>query len=253
MRRIGIVLLAAAGIGLSGAASAADLGTAPIYRKAPAAVPFTWTGSYIGGYVGGAFGAQNTVTSVPVDGTGAPVFAGPAASYKYDGSVIGGYTGGYNWQVAPNWVIGYEGETGYMGNKGSAAFAGSATSVATTRVEGIYSAWTARLGYAVDRSLVYAKGGLALAEFKTGVFDGTLGINTVEREYRLGYAVGAGWEYAFDPKWSAKIEYLYLGFDKNVTTAGGFPAPLVTTTRLPGIHTVKVGANYKFDWFGLLR
>lgn len=253
MGRIGIVLLAAAGIGLSQAASAADLGTAPIYAKAPAVAPFTWTGSYIGGYVGGAFGGQDAVTGVPVNGAGIPAFGGPAVSYKYDGSFIGGYTGGYNWQVAPNWVIGYEGETGYMGNKGSAAFAGSATSVATTRVEGIYSAWTARLGYAADRSLIYAKGGLALAEFKTGVFDGTVGIDTMQRKYRLGYAVGAGWEYAIAPRWSAKVEYLYLGFDKNVTTAGGFPAPLFTTTRLPGIHTVKVGANYKWDWFSLLR
>jgi hypothetical protein len=44
--------------------------------------------------------------------------------------VIGGYTSGYNWQFAPNWVIGYEGETGYIGVKGSSAYAGSATSIA---------------------------------------------------------------------------------------------------------------------------
>lgn len=253
MRRIGIVLLAAAGIGLSQTASAADLGTAPIYRKAPVAAPFTWAGSYIGGYVGGAFGAKDAVTGVPVDGAGTPAFGGPAVSYKYDSSFIGGYTGGYNWQAASNWVIGYEGETGYIGSKGSAAFAGQATAVATAKMEGIYSAWTARLGYAADRSLIYAKGGLALAEFKTGVFDGVNGIDTMHRKYRLGYAVGAGWEYAIDPKWSAKIEYLYLGFDKDVTTSGGFPAPLYTTTRVPGVHTVKVGANYKWDWFSLLR
>ena len=53
MRKIAVLLLAAAGVGLAGAASAADLGTAPIYRKAPPPVQvFSWTGGYIGGYVG---------------------------------------------------------------------------------------------------------------------------------------------------------------------------------------------------------
>ena len=124
MRKIAVLLLAAAGVGLAGAASAADLGTAPIYRKAPPPVQvFSWTGGYIGGYVGGAFGAKDAVTGVPVTGAGAPIFAGPAASYNLDSSVIGGYTSGYNYQFAPNWVIGYEGETGYIGVKGASAYA----------------------------------------------------------------------------------------------------------------------------------
>jgi outer membrane immunogenic protein len=260
MRKIAVLLLAAAGVGLAGAASAADLGTAPIYRKAPPVQVFTWTGSYIGGYVGGAFGAKDAVTGVPVTGAGAPTpFGGPAASYKYDASFIGGYTSGYNYQFAPNWVIGYEGETGYIGVKGSSAYAGSATSIATTRTDGLYSVWAARFGYAFDRSLVYVKGGAALVEFETGVSNGTPGthIDTVQSKYRLGYAIGGGWEYALDNKWSVKAEYLYLGFDNNITTTGNLNGnggtPVFTTTSLPGIHTIKGGVNYKFDWFSLLR
>ena len=88
MRKIAVLLLAAAGVSLSGAASAADLGTAPIYRKAPPVQVFSWTGGYIGGYVGGAFSAKDAVSGVPVDGAGLPVFAGPAASYKYDSGFI---------------------------------------------------------------------------------------------------------------------------------------------------------------------
>lgn len=257
MRKIAVLLIAAAGFGLSGAASAADLGTAPLYRKAPPVQVFTWTGAYIGGYVGGAFGAKDSVTGVPVDGTGAPIFAGPAASYKYDSSFIGGYTDGYNWQVAPNWVIGYEGETGYLGTKGSAAYAGRPTSIATTRADGLYSVWSARLGYAIDRSLIYAKGGVALAQFETGVVDGGVGTHTdtVHRRYALGYAVGGGWEYAIDNKWSVKAEYLYLGFDKDVTNTGnanGGGTQVWTTTNISGIHTVKAGVNYKFDALGYL-
>ncbi|HEX7790125.1 MAG TPA: outer membrane beta-barrel protein [Afipia sp.] len=255
MRKIAVLLLAAAGVSLAGAASAADLGAAPIYRKAPPVQVFSWTGGYIGGYIGGAFGANDAVTGVPVNGAGAPIFAGPAASYNYSSSVIGGYTSGYNYQFAPNWVIGYEGETGYIGTKGSAAYAGSPTSIATTRSEGLYSVWAARFGYAFDRSLIYVKGGAALVDFETGVSNGTAGshIDTMKNKYRLGYAVGGGWEYALDNKWSVKAEYLYLGFDNNITTTGNFTGPptqVWSTTSLPGIHTAKVGLNYKFDVLG---
>jgi outer membrane immunogenic protein len=255
MRKIAVLLIAAAGISLSGAASAADLGTAPIYRKAPPPQVFSWTGAYIGGYVGGAFGDKDVVTGVPVNGAGAPVFAGPAASYKYGSSFIGGYTDGYNWQFAPNWVLGYEGETGYLGIKGSATYA-NGTSIAQTRADGLYSVWSARFGYAFDRSLVYAKGGVALTEFETGVVDGTPGnhIDTIHRRYAVGYAVGGGWEYALDNKWSVKAEYLYLGFDKDITTTGNQNGPagvqVFNTTSLSGIHTVKAGVNYKFDALG---
>lgn len=256
MRKIAVLLLAAAGVSLAGAASAADLGTAPIYRKAPPVQVFSWTGGYIGGYVGGAFGAKDAVTGVPVIGTGATIFGGPAASYSYDSSVIAGYTSGYNWQFAPNWVIGYEGETGYIGTKGATTYAGLATTTATTRADGIYSVWAARFGYAFDRSLIYVKGGAALVEFETGASNGTpdFHIDTMQSKYRLGYAIGGGWEYAFDTKWSVKAEYLYLGFDNNVTTTGNLNGnggiQVFTTTSLPGIHTAKVGLNYKFDVLG---
>jgi outer membrane immunogenic protein len=256
MRKIAVLLVAAAGFGLSSAASAADLGTAPIYRKAPPPQVFTWTGSYIGGFVGGAFAAKDTVTGVPLDSLGAPIFAGTASSYKYDSSFIGGFTDGYNWQFAPNWLVGYESETGYIGLKGSSSYAGSATSIANTRTDGLYSVWAARFGYTFDRSLIYAKGGVALTQFDTGVSDGTPGnhIDTVQRKYAWGYAVGGGWEYAIDNKWSVKAEYLYLGFDKDVTTTGNLNGDggtqVFTTTKLPGVHTIKAGVNYKFDTLG---
>ena len=256
MRKIAVLLLAAAGVSLAGAASAADLGAAPIYRKAAPVQVFSWTGGYIGGYVGGAFGANDATTGVPVTAAAAPIFAGPAASYNYNSSVIGGYTSGYNYQFAPNWVIGYEGETGYIGVKGSSNYLRSATSIATTRAEGLYSVWAARFGYAFDRSLIYVKGGAALVNFETGVSNGTAGthIDTMQRKYRLGYAIGGGWEYALDNKWSVKAEYLYLGFDNNITTMGNLNGntgtQVFTTTSLPGIHTAKVGLNYKFDVLG---
>ena len=250
MRKIAVLLLAAAGVSLAGAASAADLGAKPIYRKAAPVEVFTWTGGYIGGYVGGAFGANDAVTGVPVNGAGAPIFASPAASYNYSSSVIGGYTSGYNWQFAPNWVIGYEGETGYIGVKGSSAYAGSATSIATTRAEGLYSVWAARFGYAFDRSLVYVKGGATLVNFETGVSDGTPGnhIDTMHKKYRLGYAIGGGWEYALDNKWSVKAEYLRFQFEDNKTEYVG----LTPFYERAEYDVFRIGLNYRASLLGLL-
>lgn len=259
MRKIAVLILAAAGVSLAGAASAADLGAAPIYRKAPPVINYMWQGAYVGLYVGGATGADDLRTTSPVDGAGAPVlFPAATASYKYGSSFVGGYTSGYNWQVSPNWVIGYESETGYLSIKGSTAFGAAGipgNTIATTSINGLYSAWTARLGYAFDRSLIYAKGGLTLVQIETGIANSVAGqhLFTTDRKFEIGYAVGAGWEYAIDPKWSVKAEYLYLGFDGDFRTTGNTnsAAPQnFSTTSLAGIHTGKVGVNYKFDALG---
>lgn len=236
MRKIAVLLLAAAGMSFAGAASAADLGTAPIYRKAAPVEAWSWTGSYVGLYIGGASGNN-------VDTTDA--FIANRTSYGLGSSVIGGYTDGYNWQVAPNWLIGYESETGYMKLKGSALYPGTALNAAT-ETGSLYSVWAARLGYVMDKSLLYVKGGAVLTRFDSSSRNGMIS----DHEYEFGYAIGGGWEYAFAPKWSVKAEYLYLGFDKDLTFGTG---PQMATSHFGGVHTGKVGVNYKFDWFSLLR
>lgn len=243
MRKIALLVLAA-GLGLAGSASAADLGTAPIYRKAAPAPAFSWTGSYLGLYIGGADGRRVTSDTI--------VGAAGTVSYDLGSSVIGGYTGGYNLQFAPNWLIGYEGETGYMKVKASTVFPAVPNVNATAEVGSLYSVWSGRVGYVADNSLFYVKGGAVWVRA-----DG--GINTVApaagvtsgHKNIFGYAAGGGWEYAFAPKWSLKAEYLYLGLDQSFSYATG--AGTASTTHIGGIHTGKVGVNYKWDWFSLLR
>jgi outer membrane immunogenic protein len=71
------------------------------------------------------------------------------------------------------------------------------------------------------------------------------------------YAVGAGWEYALTNNWSIKAEYLYLGTQRSYANAGsttGFaifpivapPVPLTNSNSDPGIHTAKIGINYRW-------
>jgi outer membrane immunogenic protein len=64
----------------------------------------------------------------------------------------------------------------------------------------------------------------------------------------VGWTVGGGVEYAFDPNWSIRAEYRYTDF-------GGFNEYLVNTYPGDYVHLhvydneVEVGFSYKFDMF----
>ncbi|MBX9711544.1 MAG: outer membrane beta-barrel protein [Xanthobacteraceae bacterium] len=240
MRKITVLLSTIAGLGLSQAASAADLGATKVYTKAPPpAVSYGWTGSYVGGYIGGAFNDGNTRTSDPLG-------ALPSANYNTGSTFIGGVTTGYNYQFSPNWLVGYEGDTGYQEFKGSGFYPGSATQSASTTSNGWFSSLTGRFGYVNGPSLIYAKGGATLTRFDSTVADPTTALLFDRKKWVVGYAVGGGWEYMLGNKWSVKAEYLYLGFGDNISPGG--PA----STSLGGIHTARVGLNYKWDPLSLL-
>jgi outer membrane immunogenic protein len=90
---------------------AVDLGR-PVYRVPPPIPPFTWTGCYIGGNIG--WGWRRDTVSIPNLGetTGVPELAGvslPSVTGNTKG-VLGGGQLGCNYQFAPNWVIGIEGD-----------------------------------------------------------------------------------------------------------------------------------------------
>ena len=74
---------------------------------------------------------------------------------------------------------------------------------------------TGRLGYAVDRSLLYVKGGAAWTRGKVDMFvnQNNVGVFTSTNNFATsGWTVGGGIEYALMPNWSAKLEYDYLNF-----------------------------------------
>ncbi|RTL55401.1 MAG: porin family protein [Bradyrhizobiaceae bacterium] len=232
MRKAAILVTAVFGVGLSHAAFAADL-PAKVYTKAPPPpVTYGWTGSYVGGYIGGAFNDGNVTTTAP----------GDVATYSPGSSFIGGLTSGYNYQFAPNWLIGYESETGYLQYKAHGNFAGSGGAV-YTHSDSWYSSWAGRFGYVSGPSLFYAKGGVTLSRFDSTATPA--GITYDHQRYEIGYAVGGGWEYMLNNMWSVKAEYLYLGFGDKLSAGP-------TNTDLAGVHTVKVGMNYKWDPLSLL-
>lgn len=269
---IGVSLL-----GFAAPAVAADIPVkAPI--RAPVTAPaYNWSGFYIGGFVGGAFGDRNATSTQPCSVAApavcynTPLATSVVNSYDLDSSIIGGGTIGYNWQPAGSqWLLGLEAEVGYIrlnrsvvdGNAIAAFGPASTNGIDTTRIGDWYAVLAARAGFTVDRVLVYGKGGVAFVDKHYDYTDvctaapacGPLTLTMGRSDTRVTWAAGGGIEWAFASNWSLKGEYLYLATRETITvtgTTGPAPGTPVSNTHTdPGVHTAKLGLNYKFDWGG---
>jgi outer membrane immunogenic protein len=213
--------------GISGAAliaiapsNAVDLGPRPVYWAPQAAIVpvrvFSWTGCYIGGNIGYGWG-RDTV-SIPNLGetTGVPELAGlslPSVTGNTKG-VLGGGQVGCNYQFAPNWVIGIEGDGEAANIKGDVTdsvsftnpFAATVSGTAHAQTDWIASV-TGRLGRTSDRVMLYAQGGAAWAGDKYSADLPAFDEHIETSVTRPGWTVGGGVEWAFWDNWSAKVEY----------------------------------------------
>lgn len=238
--RIRIALLASAAMLASTAAFAADL-PARTYTKAPVYAPavplYNWTGIYVGAHIGAAFGGDNGFASTT-----------PMTSNSRDAAFLGGGQVGADWQFAPNWVLGIEGQISGLSDN-NRTFTNGVDSF-RDRSDWLASV-TGRLGYTWGPGLIYAKGGVAFRD--SNGLEATAGFaNAVTDRSDTGYTVGGGFEYMFAPAWSAKVEYQYYNFDTtNVAfTTGAAPAVGQRLSYKDDLHTVKVGVNYHFNWSG---
>lgn len=210
-----ILLGDAAAIALCSAAVAADVPVrGPVYTKAPVA-EWSWEGQYIGIH-GGYFDGTNDVFS-----------PGPFPFSPRGG--FGGLQFGYLHHLSRNWLIGYEVDVSFGG-------VDSATGGVTHDIN-VFGTARTRLGYAQGPWLFYGTAGVAWAhtEFSNNV--GT----SVERP-QVGYAVGAGVEYALTRNWSARFEYLYLDLGTTNSTGVFLSSDLTAST-------FRLGLNYRFaNW-----
>jgi outer membrane immunogenic protein len=128
---------------------------------------------------------------------------------------VGGGQIGYNWQFAPNWLVGIEADISYTDFHETVAVAtvphgGVAATLNDTfsnRME-FFGTVRGRLGYVFDRTLVYATGGLAFGDVNNSVdFFGPVGqlqfTGSTDR-IETAYTVGGGIENAFAPNWTVK-------------------------------------------------
>ncbi|MEA2919003.1 MAG: outer rane immunogenic protein [Bradyrhizobium sp.] len=247
------LLLASSALVFAGSAVAADL-QPRMSVKAPvvAAVPYSWSGCYVGGHAGYGWGTTDFFD--PFGNFAAPVTGGGTLRVRSQGALAGGQIG-CNYQIASNWVIGVEGEYSWANIRGDTTgpdlfFGGKNLSSKTDALASV----TGRVGYNWDRVLFYGKGGAAWARdrynehtppFNFFIFN-VAADDLSARADRLGWTVGVGAEWAFADKWSAKIEYNHYDFGNrslNLTDITGGFTPTTVTQR---IDTVKVGINYRF-------
>ena len=291
------ILLASVGaIALAGSAFAADLPSrAPPPVYVPPAPVFTWTGVYVGGQIGYAWGQSdptisdggyaNGFTPIPIPipttpgitafASSAPAPFDPFTSYSYSdfnrfnnnaNGVIGGAHVGYNYQIN-QFVLGLEGDvdgSSLSKTVNFAPFSNYYQDYIPTTVHsnlGVQGSIRGRFGYAFDRVLVYATGGVAFGGFNTSIstdyanalfYPAFFGSDSFSNT-RVGWTVGGGLEYAITNNWSVRAEYRYTDFGpSNNVLANSFPGfngdflgATVHTNLIE--NRVQVGFSYKFD------
>ena len=267
---------------LAGTAFATPSLAADLARKAPVFVPppiFSWTGFYAGVNAGYTFGDSSNITTTGIGAANVSAVASgarsPTVRSDRDGFIGGGQIG-YNWQFAPTWVLGVEADIQYTDVRKTtnvlttiAAFAGPPAVAAGSRVNSYSTRLEylgtvrGRIGYAFDRTLVYATGGLAYGETNNSAAFSNLGPGFAPQFFggrsrtETGYTVGGGIEHAFTPSWSVKAEYLYYDLGRtnlqvlNLAGPAGAGGPGYNLRFENDGHIVRAGLNYKFGGGGL--
>jgi outer membrane immunogenic protein len=262
MNKLAIASLACMALATS-SAFAADL---PV-KAPPVAAVFSWTGCYVGAYGGGAEGARYVNAVDPTAGTrfysaNATTANAGAFSYPLAANYMGGGTLGCNWQAGSLVVLGAEAEGGYLNLKRSAVdpYSNGGDTTSTTRIGNWYGAATGRIGFVADTLLLYFKGGIGAATLASSVVDtcatapcSTNTLNATYTQTRSFGVIGGGFEKALNANWSIKAEYLWLALSTRYQVCGaggGSVAGLNFCSQhsIDGIHTAKVGLNYRFNW-----
>jgi opacity protein-like surface antigen len=236
-------------------AAAADYGPPPpiVYAPAPAIVYFSWTGFYFGAHAGGGFG-HKTETGAPYPFLADTITPLPA-SFDVSGWLGGGQIGAQ--YQAGSVVFGAEADVSGANLTGS----GSCASLSllngalppggcSAKVVGVGTI-AGRLGYAMDRLLVYGKGGAAWANDQYSLTSPNVTFLPAfsGNETKWGWMVGVGVEYAFFENWSAKVEYDYLDLHtSNLQFADTTQSFILNTSIQQQLHLVKLGLNYRWGW-----
>ena len=237
MKRLLLRLIVGATIVSAGTATAADLNNAP-------APLFRWSGCYAGGAAGLGIGYtswRDVSTPGYIDAKG----AFNTANSDMSGAVFGAQTG-CDYQYASSWVFGISGMA-------------ARSDIAATNQDQFNATWTfrnrvdwlatiaGRWGYAIDRSLLYIRGGAAWDSNRLEIEARGFNLGT-PLTTRLGWTAGAGIEWAFAPRLSAFLEFNYYNFGTQNIEFIGNPAanrPFIIGSYQT-VETFQVGVNYRF-------
>jgi outer membrane immunogenic protein len=221
--------------GPAGAAYAAM----PVKAPQPVAVPWSWSGFYLGAHAGYGWGRDP--------------FTEPFGAFVLNGvnsnGFVGGLQAGANWQRGA-WVGGLEIDLSGTGIKGSTSGLDTTSGFSETIKDkfDLLGSARARLGYlAWPNVLLYGTGGLAWTRFVQTDTDASIGsVSTnANPSWRFGWVAGLGGETRLrDTNWLARLEYLHYDFgdsgDSFSSSGSGSTSGHLTT------DVVRAGLSYKF-------
>ena len=230
-----------------------------------AAPTLDWTGFYVGvngSYGGGWVDAVTTHAAPPLAIAGAFAFPGLLTSTyttNRTGGFIAGGQAGYNYRLTEHIVLGVETDGQWSDVKAwhQETTTGLLGLVFTDTKNALTWFGTTRLraGWASGDALYYLTGGVAYGEVSAngtqlagGLFTGSASAT------KVGWAAGAGADYALSKNLSLRAEYLYVSFDGvGGPSVGLVPPPFPSfvgafSTGTFGTHITRAGLNYHFNW-----
>ncbi|MBY0422745.1 MAG: outer membrane beta-barrel protein [Parvularculaceae bacterium] len=248
------MMAAAAALGLSTSASAAD-----------------WSGFYVGANVGYLWGSDPS--SVTLGGSwsleSAALRSGVSGLWgttlKPKGIAYGAQ-GGFNKQFAGGWVLGGELDYAHSGADDARLLPLTATTAGPTptygpgnsiKVKDSVSA-KLKLGFSTGSTLFYATGGWSMANAEGSAeitSSGSYSKRGTDSSWLSGWVYGAGVEHKFAPNWSARIEYLrgsYADFEYATAYRPGstFAPPAFNYSEIIKqdltTNSVRLGVNLHF-------
>ena len=234
---VALTLLSALG---SGPALAADFPLPTAEPPRPPTIydpngPYTnWAGAYLGLNAGYGFGSSQWTLGL----LGTSVF--DTSGFLFGGTV------GFNYPISVV-MIGLEGDvdwSGLSGNAGNCAVNASGAAAACQTKNNLLGTARARVGYALDRTLIYVTGGAAIAPVQAGLNPPS----TFDSATKLGWAAGAGAEFAFFGNWSAKVEYLYIDLAMSSCSTAANCGTAAGSSVAFTENVVRGGFNYRLPW-----
>ena len=221
-------------------AHAADVIDVPEPIIEPVVSAFSWTGAYAGVHVG-----YTAVETETFGGAAGGVVAAPLANGEIDpDGFMFGVHGGYNYQFANGFLVGVEAELNGLNADGAADCPNPAFSCSVEI--GFQANATARLGYALNRFMVYGEIGASYIDADFAADSGNAAALETGTDSDTGLLVGVGAEFAATERLLVKAEYNFADhelFFENSLPGGARVTDYAVDAE---VHTVKLGLTFKF-------
>ena len=198
---------------------------------------YDWSGFYLGAQFGYTWENED-LTLTPNGGTAYNT------THSNPNFLVGGVNAGYNWQES-NFVFGVEADAEAKGLNNSYAIGAPFSGTTGTTQSNLQGSLRLRGGLALDRTLLYATGGVAIAQFND-TFSTPPTFFDNPSSTRLGWTIGAGVEQALSENWTARVEYRYTDFGTHSDNLNNFLKPPGFSTDRITDQTVRIAIDYKF-------